>query len=80
MKYSYSGAFVLWCKYQQALSYFYTFIVAEGTFGVPLEVLVEKNGIESNLGAGPSQIRIPSFIDDSISAMKQMGKHSLLCP
>ncbi|RUS25266.1 hypothetical protein BC938DRAFT_472404 [Jimgerdemannia flammicorona] len=45
---------------------------SEGTFGVPIDVLVEKNGVESNLGAGPSQIRIPSFIDDAISAMKQM--------
>ncbi|KAG0181800.1 hypothetical protein DFQ29_007028 [Apophysomyces sp. BC1021] len=44
----------------------------EGTFGVPLDLLVEKNGVESNLGAGPTRIRIPSFIDDSISAMKQM--------
>lgn len=46
----------------------------EGTFGVPLDMLVEKNGVESNLGAGPSRIRIPTFIDDSISAMKRMGK------
>lgn len=44
----------------------------EGTFGVPLDMLVEKNGVESNLGAGPSRIRIPTFIDDSISAMKRM--------
>lgn len=45
----------------------------EGTFGVPIDTLVEKNGIESNLGVGPTRIiKIPSFIDDSISAMKQM--------
>ncbi|KAL1919216.1 uncharacterized protein VTP21DRAFT_1908 [Calcarisporiella thermophila] len=44
----------------------------EGTFGVPLDMLVEKNGVESNLGAGPGRIRIPSFIDEAISAMKQM--------
>ncbi|KAI7864075.1 hypothetical protein BDF14DRAFT_1952791 [Spinellus fusiger] len=44
----------------------------EGTFGVPLEILIEKNGVESNLGMGSSGIRIPTFIDDSISAMKQM--------
>ncbi|KAI7876857.1 RhoGAP-domain-containing protein [Lichtheimia hyalospora FSU 10163] len=44
----------------------------EGTFGVPLDMLIEKNGAESNLGAGPSRIRIPTFIDDSISAMKRM--------
>lgn len=45
----------------------------EGTFGVSIDVLVEKNGIESNLGVGPTRIiKIPSFIDESISAMKQM--------
>lgn len=47
--------------------------MVEGTFGVPIDTLVEKNGIESNLGVGPTRIiKIPSFIDDSISAMKQM--------
>ncbi|KAI8352256.1 hypothetical protein B0O80DRAFT_454109 [Mortierella sp. GBAus27b] len=44
----------------------------EGTFGVPLEVLVERNGVDSALGAGPGRIRIPSFIDDSITAMRNM--------
>ncbi|KAG1047678.1 hypothetical protein G6F43_009885 [Rhizopus delemar] len=45
----------------------------EGTFGVSIDVLVEKNGIESNLGVGPTRIiKIPSFIDESISSMKQM--------
>ena len=45
----------------------------EGTFGVPLDTLVEKSGTDSNLGAGPSRIRIPMFIDDSIATMRQMG-------
>ncbi|KAF9115134.1 hypothetical protein BGX27_008839 [Mortierella sp. AM989] len=44
----------------------------EGTFGVPLEILVERNGVDSVLGAGPGRIRIPSFVDDSISAMRNM--------
>ncbi|KAF9148090.1 hypothetical protein BG015_010213 [Linnemannia schmuckeri] len=44
----------------------------EGTFSVPLEVLVERNGVDSALGAGPGRIRIPSFVDDSISAMRNM--------
>jgi hypothetical protein len=48
-------------------------LLQEGTFGVSIDVLVEKNGIESNLGVGPTRIiKIPSFIDDSVSAMKQM--------
>lgn len=46
----------------------------EGTFGVPLEILTEKTGVESNLGAGASPIRIAAFIDDAITAMRQMGK------
>jgi hypothetical protein len=45
----------------------------EGTFGVPLEILTEKTGVESNLGAGASPIKIAAFIDDAITAMRQMG-------
>lgn len=45
----------------------------EGTFGVPFELLMERTGIESNLGAGPSRLRIPSFVEDSLSVLKQMG-------
>jgi hypothetical protein len=41
---------------------------------VPLELLVERNGVDSVLGAGPGRIRIPSFIDDSITALRNMGK------
>ncbi|KAI7903638.1 uncharacterized protein BX663DRAFT_507164 [Cokeromyces recurvatus] len=45
----------------------------EGTFGVPIDILVDKNGIESNLGLGPTRmIKIPSFIDECVTAMKQM--------
>jgi hypothetical protein len=46
----------------------------EGTFGVPLEVLIEKNGVDSNLGASPTRIRIPAIVEEIIFAMKQMGK------
>jgi hypothetical protein len=46
----------------------------EGTFGVPLDNLAERNGTESSLGAGPCRIRIPVFVDDCIAALKQMGK------
>ncbi|GAA5861735.1 hypothetical protein JCM3774_002689 [Rhodotorula dairenensis] len=44
----------------------------KGVFGVPLEVLVERNGADSMHGAGPGSLRVPSFVDDVISAMKQM--------
>lgn len=33
---------------------------------------MERNGVDSALGAGPGRIRIPSFVDDSISAMRNM--------
>ncbi|SCV74044.1 BQ2448_6476 [Microbotryum intermedium] len=44
----------------------------KGVFGIPIEVLVERNGADSMHGAGPGSLRIPSFVDDVISAMKQM--------
>ena len=45
-----------------------------GVFGVPLDLLVEREGSDSLLGATRETLRVPSFIDDVISAMKQMGK------
>ena len=44
----------------------------KGVFGVPLEVLVERNGADSTLGASATPLRVPSFVDDIVSAMKQM--------
>lgn len=44
-------------------------------FGVPLELLVEREGSDSLLGATRSTLRIPTFIDDVVSAMKQMGRY-----
>ncbi|KAK0553568.1 Rho-type GTPase activating protein Rga1 [Tilletia horrida] len=44
----------------------------KGVFGIPLEILVERNGADSTLGASASHLRVPSFVDDIISAMKQM--------
>jgi hypothetical protein len=41
---------------------------------VPLDVLIEKSGVESNMGASPTRIRIPSLLEEIIFAMKQMGK------
>ncbi|KAI9266076.1 hypothetical protein BY458DRAFT_437655 [Sporodiniella umbellata] len=42
-----------------------------GTFGVSLEVLTERTGVESNLALGPSPVRLASFIDDAITALRQ---------
>ncbi|KAF7309707.1 LIM-domain-containing protein [Mycena indigotica] len=44
----------------------------KGVFGVPLEFLVEREGSDSLLGATRETLRVPSFIDDVISAMRQM--------
>ena len=44
----------------------------KGVFGVTLEVLVEKDGVESTQGVGPGALRIPTLLDDSITAMRQM--------
>ncbi|KAG8876468.1 hypothetical protein FRB97_004158 [Tulasnella sp. 331] len=43
----------------------------KGVFGVPLELLAEQ-GTDSMLGASRAPLRVPIFIDDVISAMKQM--------
>lgn len=34
--------------------------------------MIERHGVDSLLGAGAGQLRVPSFVDDCISAMKQM--------
>ena len=44
----------------------------KGVFGVPLDVLVERDGVESTYGVGPGALRVPGIIDDAISAMRQM--------
>ena len=44
----------------------------KGVFAVPLDVLVDRDGVESTLGIGPGALRVPGLIDDAVSAMKQM--------
>jgi hypothetical protein len=45
----------------------------EGLFRVPLELLVESDGVDSLLGASRATLRVPSFVNDVISASQQMG-------
>ena len=52
-------------------------MVLEGLFGVPLELLVERDGADSLHGASKATLRVPRFIDDVISAMRQMGAYVL---
>ena len=49
----------------------------QGVFGVPLSELVDREGVDSTLGIGHGPVRIPSFVDDIITALKQMGELSL---
>ncbi|THC94776.1 hypothetical protein EYZ11_005722 [Aspergillus tanneri] len=44
----------------------------KGMFGVSLDYLVEKEGTESSHGVGPGALRIPTLVDDAVSAMRQM--------
>lgn len=44
----------------------------KGVFGVNLDVLVDKEGTESSHGVGPGALRIPTLVDDAVSAMRQM--------
>lgn len=66
-------------KGQSFVSFLYCHMIdcmlSTGVFGVPLEILVDREGADSNLGASRATLRVPSFIDDVISAMRQMGEY-----
>ncbi|KAI0817476.1 rho-type GTPase-activating protein 1 [Xylaria sp. FL0064] len=42
----------------------------KGVFGVPLEVILERDGADSTDGVGPGALRIPAIIEDTIIALK----------
>ncbi|KAI5866854.1 RhoGAP-domain-containing protein [Durotheca rogersii] len=42
----------------------------KGIFGVPLEVIVDRDGADSTDGVGPGALRIPAIIEDTITALK----------
>lgn len=44
----------------------------KGVFGVPLDVIVERDGAESTDGVGPGTLRVPAIVDDIVSTMRQM--------
>ncbi|KAK9475371.1 uncharacterized protein V1510DRAFT_358627 [Dipodascopsis tothii] len=43
----------------------------KGVFRVPLEILVERSGADTDLGVSSGRVRIPTFLDDCISAMRR---------
>ena len=44
----------------------------KGMFGVSLDVLIEREGVESTFGVGPGALRVPGLLDESIAAMRGM--------
>ena len=55
------------------------YMSVEGTFGVPLDLLVEKSGIETALGVGRVTVRIPAFVNNALGAMRLMGMRRFDC-
>ncbi|KAK6068668.1 rho GTPase activator [Seiridium cupressi] len=45
-------------------------IKKKGVFGVPLELIIERDGADSTDGVGPGALRIPAMIEDTITALK----------
>lgn len=44
----------------------------KGTFGVPLDTLVAKESAECSHGVGPGALKVPTLLDEAVSAMRQM--------
>jgi hypothetical protein len=44
----------------------------KGVFGVPLEVIIDRDGADSTDGIGPGALRIPAIIDDAVTTMRKM--------
>lgn len=44
----------------------------KGVFGVPLEMVIERDGADSTDGIGPGTLRVPAIVDDLVSTMKKM--------
>jgi len=44
----------------------------KGVFGVPLEVIIERDGADSTDGIGPGQLRVPAIVDDAVTTMRKM--------
>ena len=44
----------------------------KGVFGVPLEVIIERDGADSTDGIGPGALRIPAILDDAVTTMRKM--------
>jgi hypothetical protein len=44
----------------------------KGVFGVPLDVIIDRDGADSTDGIGPGTLRIPAIVDDTVTTMRKM--------
>lgn len=44
----------------------------KGVFGVPLDVIIDRDGADSTDGIGPGALRIPAIVDDIVTTMRKM--------
>ncbi|KAI5466678.1 hypothetical protein BGZ63DRAFT_4880 [Mariannaea sp. PMI_226] len=44
----------------------------KGVFGVPLDIIIERDGADSTDGVGAVELRIPAVVDDIVSSMRKM--------
>jgi hypothetical protein len=44
----------------------------KGVFGVPLDMIIDRDGADSTDGVGPGTLRIPAVVDDIIASMRKM--------
>ena len=44
----------------------------KGVFGVPLDVIIDRDGADSTDGIGPGTLRIPAIVDDIVTTMRKM--------
>lgn len=44
----------------------------KGVFGVPLEIIIERDGADSTDGIGPGTLQIPAIMDNAIATMRKM--------
>ena len=47
-------------------------VAKKGVFGIPLDVLVERDGEECSDGVGPNPLKVPAIVQDAVAAMKTM--------
>jgi len=45
----------------------------DGTFNVPLDILVDRYGVNSDLGMSQGTVKIPIFIEKIIRALRTKG-------